>query len=213
MTEKQNFDPSKYLMRLERTVKGKKVVNDYLPVQWRVVWLREVAPDAQLETEHIRIDDLAAIFKATVTLPSGAKATGYGNVPATEFGDYIGKAETVAVGRALANLGFGTAFAGDYGDETGPVDTPTQRQAKREGNPDDNVVSIAAGPAPKRQDDEAAITPDVVAALIEAARKNGWSESALATEARRLYQQADLAMLTVGQGRELYRWAVKAKAS
>src|SRR4029453_896232 len=124
VTERGSFDPSKYLMKLGR---GEKAA-DYLPVQWRLVWLRDVAPDAVLETEHIRIDSEAAIFKATVLLPSGAKATGYGNCNAGEFADYIGKAETVASGRALAALGFGTRFAGDFVEDARIADAPVKRQ-------------------------------------------------------------------------------------
>ena len=60
-------------------------------------------------------------------------ATGWGSETAADFGDYVEKAETKALGRALAALGFGTQFCEDYGygAEAGRVvDTPV---ARREG--------------------------------------------------------------------------------
>jgi hypothetical protein len=73
-----------------------------------------------------------AIFKATVTVPSGGKATGYGSESASDFPDFIEKAETKAIGRALNALGYGAQF-GDYQrpDESVPdrVPEPPGRQA------------------------------------------------------------------------------------
>jgi hypothetical protein len=55
-------------------------------------------------------------------------ATGYGSETKTDFGDYVEKAETKAVGRALAFLGYGTAQAMDL-DEGGSVaDSPVDAQ-------------------------------------------------------------------------------------
>jgi hypothetical protein len=194
VTERGNFDPSKYVMKLGR---GEKAA-DYLPVQWRLVWLRDVAPDAVLETEHVRIDSEAAIFKAMVLLPSGAKATGYGNCNASEFADYIGKAETVAIGRALAALGFGTQFAGDFVEDARIADAPVRPSP----SPAEDRL-IEATPAP---DAERPITPAAVVKIKGEAAKQGWNEAAVETEAKRRFGKT-LNELTTGQGRELYRWA------
>jgi hypothetical protein len=124
------FDPSKYLIKMGR--------QDYLEVKWRLVWLRDVDPDAALETEAIRLDDTQAIFRATVRLSSGGSATGYGSETPGDFRDYIEKSETKAIGRALAHLGYGTQFAGDdLSEGTDPdgsvnvVDTPGRMPPNR----------------------------------------------------------------------------------
>jgi hypothetical protein len=187
MTERAQFDPSKYLTRVG---KGDRAA-DYLEVKWRLVWLRDVAPDATLDTEHIRLDDIAAIFKATVQLPSGGRATGYGNCSAEEFPDYIGKAESVAIGRALAALGFGTQFAADFVEGGKPAES----QVRRSGNvtPIDRNTGLLAGKA--------------LHDLLKAASANGWGRPAVETEARRRFGEADLTNLTIAQGDELVTWA------
>src|SRR5688572_29223050 len=107
------FDPTPYMRQLRgRGGQGQ----EYLDVKWRLLWLRREHPDAEIVTEHVQIDDRIAIFKATVTLPSGGKATGYGSETAGDFGDFIEKAETKAIGRALNALGYGAQF-GVRGDD------------------------------------------------------------------------------------------------
>ena len=119
------FDAEKHLIKL----KGK----DYLEAKWRLVWLRTAHPDAVIETQHIDIDmDRGhAVFRATVTLPSGGSATGYGSESAKDFPDFIEKAETKGLARALAALGFGTQFTGDELSEGERiVDSPVDRAPK-----------------------------------------------------------------------------------
>ncbi|MBA3644451.1 MAG: hypothetical protein H0W59_10345, partial [Chloroflexia bacterium] len=99
----ERFDPTPYL----RQLRGRGGSQDYLDVRWRLLWLRREHPDAEIVTEHVQIDESAAIFKATVRLPSGGMATGYGSETASDFGDFIEKAETKAIGRALNALGYG----------------------------------------------------------------------------------------------------------
>lgn len=118
------FDPSPYM----RQLRGRGGNQDYLDVKWRLLWLRREHPDAEILTEHVRIDEGMAIFKATVTVPTGGKATGYGSETAGDFGDFIEKAETKAIGRALNALGYGAQFSEKGEDEPTPV-TPERRQA------------------------------------------------------------------------------------
>ena len=61
-----------------------------------------------------------AIFRARVLLASGGSATGWGHETAGGFEDYLEKAETKALGRALAALGYGTQFCEDF--ESGASD-------------------------------------------------------------------------------------------
>jgi len=124
---KTAFDPSRYLTK----VKG----SEYLEVKWRLVWLRDQYPDARVETDLVAHTGNQAIFKATVTVIRGGGeiggiATGWGSEDASAFANYIEKAETKAIGRALAALGFGTQFCDDlvYGAADGHVvDAPVNR--------------------------------------------------------------------------------------
>lgn len=120
MTE---FDAAKHITK----VSGR----DYLEVKWRLVWLRTEHPDAQILTKLLQHEKNNAVFSCQVTLPSGASATGHGSEGADDFGDYLEKAETKAIGRALAALGFGTQFCDDldFGSaQQRVVDAPVQRQ-------------------------------------------------------------------------------------
>jgi hypothetical protein len=108
--QRDNFDPSKYLVSLN----GSRGL--YLEVKFRLLWLRTKHPDAVIETEAIRIEERDAIFRAKVSIPSGGSATGWGSESAGDFRDFIEKAETKAIGRALAALGFGTQFCNDHDD-------------------------------------------------------------------------------------------------
>ncbi|MPZ23785.1 MAG: hypothetical protein GEU28_09605 [Dehalococcoidia bacterium] len=102
-----------------RSFRGK----DYLEVKWRVVWLRSEHPGAVIDTELVEhsaatpTESAGAIFKARVATPGGGEATGWGSQTASDFPDYIEKAETKALGRALAALGFGTQFCEDFSDQ------------------------------------------------------------------------------------------------
>ena len=116
------FDPKKYLIK----VQGNR---QYLPVSARMIWFREEHPDWGVETHAIAIDieKQYAIFEATIYNAEGklmAKGTKMENVKG--FGDYLEKAETGAVGRALALCGYGTQFSPEL-DEAGHgriVDSP-----------------------------------------------------------------------------------------
>ena len=117
------FDPTPYL----RQLRGRGGGGEYLDVKWRLLWLRKEHPDAEIITDLVQHDGQMAIFKATVTLPTGGRATGYGSETASDFPDFIEKAETKAIGRALNALGYGAQF-GERGDEPAP-DRPLDRAA------------------------------------------------------------------------------------
>jgi hypothetical protein len=104
----QAFDPTQYLSNFN----GK----DYLEVKWRVMWLRHEHPDARMTTEIVQHNEEGgfALFRAEVEIPGSGKATGWGSETVRDFHDYIEAAETKAVGRALAALGYGTQFCHDF---------------------------------------------------------------------------------------------------
>jgi hypothetical protein len=99
-----SFDPQQHLSR----VSG----GDYLEVKWRLVWLRDKHPDASIITEMVEATKDFALCKATISIPGGGSATGYGSETPQDFKDHIEKCETKAIGRALGALGFGTQFSG-----------------------------------------------------------------------------------------------------
>ena len=120
------FNPNEHMMKL----KGK----DYLQVAWRLVWFREDHPDWGINAECIEQDQEHAIFKAVICDENGIqKSSGHGSESKRDFGDYLEKAETKAIGRALAMLGYGTQFAADELDEGERiVDSPINRARKEE---------------------------------------------------------------------------------
>lgn len=145
------FNPSEHLMQ----IKNRQGASDYLPVQWRLVWFREMCPHGTIDTEEVEVDldremeeeayawnnetrrsekvvkraKGYARYRAVVTDGKGGRATGTKSEKAVSFPDYIEKAETGAIGRALAALGYGTQFTGDEFDERARiVDAPVDRQ-------------------------------------------------------------------------------------
>ncbi len=103
------FEVKKHLIK----VQGNRL---YLPVAARLVWFRQEHPDWGIETRPVVIDmeKQYAIFEAKVYNADGklmAQGTKMENVRG--FPDFIEKAETGSIGRALAVCGFGTQFAPD----------------------------------------------------------------------------------------------------
>ena len=136
------FNPSEHLRQIERKQRQpdgsyKKISNDYLDVKWRLVWFREEHPDGSITTDLLSQPGVSpAVVKATVTLPSGVSATGFGQCGTEDWGDWLEKAETRSIGRALALLGFGTQFCEDFDDiiTDAPVEPRRERQASSDGD-------------------------------------------------------------------------------
>ena len=127
ITDIQAFNPASHLLNIGTDKKPRL----YLEVKHRLVWFREQCPEGTIETEIVHLDldrEVSAevfewdevqrknvkvtkhgkglvIFKATVTDGKGGKATGTKMENAAAFGDWLEKAETGAIGRALAGLG------------------------------------------------------------------------------------------------------------
>ena len=106
---------------------------EYLEVKHRVVWFREVCPDWAIETELISVTVDSAFARATIRDQTGRLVTtSHKYEDKKGFPDFIEKAETGAIGRALALAGFGTQFCADELDE-GPriVDGPVEPLQKK----------------------------------------------------------------------------------
>lgn len=127
MESNNSFDPRRFVTRVGGA--------DYLEVKWRVYWLRNQHPDAVIATELISHEGNVAVFKAHVSIPGGGSATGWGSEGYDDFRDYLEKAETKALGRALAALGFGTQFTPDFDFAEGQekvVDAPVRLARQRQ---------------------------------------------------------------------------------
>jgi len=102
---------------------------DYLEVKYRLVWFREDHPDWSIETNFLLSTDQSALAKATVRDEDGRViATSHKSEKLSDFPDFMEKAETGAIGRALALIGYGTQFCADELDEGDRiVDAPVSR--------------------------------------------------------------------------------------
>lgn len=139
------FDPGQHLT----SIKGQ----DYLEVKWRLVWLRSEHPDADITTKLETHDGDRAVFSARVEVPGGGSATGWGSESGDTFGNYIEKAETKAIGRALAALGFGTQFCAEFDDgpETGMLaDAPVQRPRRSSESSGSSGANQSAATGPQK---------------------------------------------------------------
>jgi hypothetical protein len=187
MAQQSNFDPSRYLTKVG--------ASDYLEVKWRLVWLREAHPDAAIETELVSNDDQLAVFRARVTIPGGGSATGWGSEGYNDFRDYLEKAETKALGRALAALGFGTQFCPDFdfgATQGAVVDSPidfasTRGRRLADGQADNGDRRVASLNQP--------VTPRQLKFIQAIAREKGLSDDELNSEIERVYGKATVAEL------------------
>jgi len=128
------FNVRRYLIR----VRGGQ---QYLPVAARLVWFREEHPDWSIETQplHLDFESGIAVFQATIKDASGRVIANATKMETrSDFPDYVEKAETGAIGRALAMCGYGTQFA----PELSEGDVATGR------------IAYADSPLPIRGEDE-----------------------------------------------------------
>lgn len=170
----RSFNPNEHLMQ----IRNRGGSADYLPVQWRLVWFREQCPQGTIETEMIHLDldreteeegyawnndtrrsekvikraNGIAIFRAVVKDGKGGIATGTKSEKAASFPDFLEKAETGAIGRALAALGYGTQFAPELDEQHRIVDAPVERErpaavTESNGNGRKAIASVRPGAA------------------------------------------------------------------
>lgn len=178
LKETREFKPGDFTIDL----KGK----EYLPVAARVKWYRTIHPSGCIETQEVCVDlDRPftkgggkvygyARFHATVRDAEG-RILGQGTKTenAANFFDFVEKAETGAVGRALAAAGFGTELDQDL-DEGRVVDAPRERRAPRPSAPS------AAKASPRMQTQRPTgplmLQPDVLEWLDQQARRAGFDD-------------------------------------
>lgn len=183
-----SFDPKRHLIK----VQGNR---EYLPVAARVAWFRDINPDWGIVTTPVEINltpdnnkPAYAIFQAHIFNAEGKlMATGTKMEDVRGFGDFLEKAETGSVGRALAMAGFGTANESMFEEGTKPdgrggrqaavSDSPQNAQRKPYGGNGNTIQQPAPPPTP--EEDGATMTDEhrlnlAGAAWVKEAERLGW---------------------------------------
>lgn len=168
-------------------IKGK----DYLQVAYRLVWFNEQMPTCSITTEIIERTKDSCLFKATIWTKEGqVLSTAHKYEDRQGFGDFIEKAETGAIGRALALIGFGTQFCADELDEGSRLsDSPVHRQVSHVKQEFNHTIM-----ATERDRDE----------LASFADENGVSKAYIKTEIGRLYAVNQVTDMTKHQFEEFF---------
>jgi hypothetical protein len=133
------FDPNKYILKLPKTkkvtltngqVRYEKTEVDYLPVAARIAWFRKDNPYWSIITEVEQLGNKAVVMKATTKdMLGNIIATARKKETEIGFPDYIEKAETGAIGRALAMCGYGTLQAPEFDEQDRLADAPVETNA------------------------------------------------------------------------------------
>lgn len=139
------FDPKEYLRAYGDEKTGE--AQWYLDVKYRKLWFRLKHPLGKIAKKVIQLTDKAAIIEAKIYLDMNdpedhfiASALAQRYFDSSPFGPkYVEMAETAAVGRALADAGFGVQFC----DVT---------------EPDDPAIVDAGVPAPAKNGDGTPVT-------------------------------------------------------
>jgi hypothetical protein len=134
------FDPMKYMLKLPKTkkvqlsngrVKYEHTEADYLPVAARIAWFRREHPDWSIITETEELANKGVLMKAFIrNADKRIIATARKKETEIGFPDYIEKAETGAVGRALAMCGYGTLQAPEFDEGERIADSPVEKTSE-----------------------------------------------------------------------------------
>ena len=117
INEVQGFNPADYT----RTIQNDDGTSSlYLDVKYRLLWFRLHRPAGKIKSEIIRLDDKSAVVSCTLYADRNdpadqyiAKACAQRFLSDEKYGDrYLEIAETAALGRVLAQAGYGTQFCG-----------------------------------------------------------------------------------------------------
>jgi hypothetical protein len=126
------------MMKTYKTKKGTELQlmqlkgKDYMMVAYRVAWLVDECDSYSIDTEILSHDAEHATVKTTLKIfDKDGKLVKSTQATKTEhkkdFNDFLEKAETGSLGRALSYAGFGTQFAvADMDEGARIVDTPLE---------------------------------------------------------------------------------------
>jgi hypothetical protein len=170
----EKFNPNEHLRTLTRRKKvkdshGEHWVEEnhvYLDVKWRLIWFRCAYPEGFIQTVEAEVNERFARIEATAfdkDPAQGGKKLGMGRrcVLAADFKDYVEKAETQAIGRALAVAGFGTQFCEEFDEDDILADSPIQlKQDKQRAAPlltsTASAVPASTATAPEKEQGKSA---------------------------------------------------------
>jgi hypothetical protein len=120
------FNPKKHMSQIKN--------KDYLEVKWRIAWMRDEHPLWGIDTIPMQIGECLVVKAIVFNEDGGQIASGLATVRAASSnreswaGREFEKAETAALGRALAVAGYGTQFTDDFDEGEYLSDSPVQRQ-------------------------------------------------------------------------------------
>jgi hypothetical protein len=189
------FDPRQHLINL----RGK----DYLPVAARLVWLNEDSHRYTIQTNILKLEDTFAIVQATVTVfdeVGNPIKTGSATKreDKTHFPDYLEKAETGAIGRALGMLGFGTQFAPEFDELTGQLEARVVDSPQPTPQPAPRAEAARAEPVPAAKaqsvarSEPAAVAPSVAKPALSSIPLKPASALSAPTNARKPKPEPEL---------------------
>lgn len=154
----EGFEPAAFLRRLTGE-NGEEQF--YLDVKYRKLWFRLKYPTGKITKRIVKLENEFAIIESKVYLDRNDPADAYVSCAMAQrwrkdddsYGlKYVETAETAAVGRALADAGFGIQFA-EPGEEQdmNPVDAPITMP---EGVMEDSDVELPDEPPKKAEKKE-----------------------------------------------------------
>jgi hypothetical protein len=109
-------------------VKWEKTETDYLTVAAQIAWFRREHPLWSIMTKVEKWGDQAVVMKAVIIDMLGPViATARKKETEIRFPDYIEKAETGAIGRALAMCGYRTLQAPEFDEQDRLADAPVEK--------------------------------------------------------------------------------------
>ena len=131
LNEVEGFDPAAFLRKLQNEAGEEQL---YLDVKYRKLWFRLKYPLGKIAKRIIKLENDYAIIESRIYLDRNDPEDNYISCAMAQrwrteddaYGKkYVESAETAAVGRALADAGFGIQFS-EPGEEhdPNPVDAP-----------------------------------------------------------------------------------------
>lgn len=167
-------------MRIFKTPKGTELPlldlrgKDYLQVAHRLVWFREQHPDWSISTEYVQLSENYAVARAVIADQTGRTiSTAHKCEDRKGFQDFMEKAETGAIGRALAACGYGTQFAPELDEAERIVDSPLS-STKRVGNASLSPVKTQTKGIPTAT--RGTVSEAQLKRLYAIRKKSNWSE-------------------------------------
>lgn len=155
----EGFDPAAFLRKLQSEAGEEQL---YLDVKYRKLWFRLKYPMGKITKRIIKLENDYAIIESRVYLDRNDSEDSYISCAMAQrwrteddaYGKkYVESAETAAVGRALADAGFGIQFA-EPGEERdpNPVDAPITLPKINENDlPPEEDEPLPEEPAPQPQ--------------------------------------------------------------